>query len=195
MKVRGRLTAVAVLSALAVGGAAFVMNANAEKPAAKSLVDAFVTNTPQNPVPVAPTGPVAVNVGGTVAVKPVPQSDVVQVREQLSFPASAQPLFDRVTLYTVPQGKRFVGEYASVSGQGGPNGFTTASIATGDISPELAGEHFRVSDDSQGFSASGPLTFYAGPGTTIEGLAQRGAISRDVVFEFDLVGHLEDLPG
>jgi hypothetical protein len=126
---------------------------------------------------------------------PAPQGDVVQVDKQLTLAASVDPKLDRVTLYTVPQGKRFVASFASVEGQGGANGFTTASIVVdNDFSLDLVGEHFRVADDAQGFTAGGPMTFYAGPGATIQGLAQRGGISRDVVFEFMLVGHLENLP-
>ena len=168
--------------------------------AAAATLNVLVTNDSAHPVPVHEQGTANVNVtnGSLTVTPPAPQGDVVQVDKQLSFPASGDPKFDRVTLYTVPAGKRFVGSFASVSGQGGPTAFTTASIGVdagfGGFSLDLVGEHFRVTDDAQGFTAGGPMTFYAGPGTTIEGLAQRGGISRDVVFEFMLVGHLEDLP-
>jgi hypothetical protein len=165
--------------------------------AASATLNVLVTNDSAHPVPVHEQGTANVNVtnGSLTVAPPAPQGDVVQVDKQLSFPASGDSKFDRVTLYTVPQGKRFVASFGSVSGEGGPTGFTTADISVaGEFSLDLVGEHFRVADDAQGFTAGGPITFYAGPGDTIEGLAQRGGISRDVVFEFMLVGHLEDLP-
>jgi hypothetical protein len=163
--------------------------------AASATLNVLVTNDSAHPVPVHEQGTANVNVtnGSLTVAPPAPQGDVVQVDKQLSFPASVDPKFDRVTLYTVPQGKRFVASFGSVTGQGGNTGFTTADIAFGEFSVDLVGEHFRVTDDAQGFTAGGPMTFYAGPGTTIEGLAQRGGISRDVVFEFMLVGHLESV--
>jgi len=126
--------------------------------------------------------------------EPITNDRGVKVAEWTYQAPDGSP-WETVERWQTPQGKRFVASFGSVSGQGGPTGFTTADIAVaGEFSLDLVGEHFRVADDAQGFTAGGPMTFYAGPGDTIEGLAQRGGISRDVVFEFMLVGHLEDLP-
>jgi hypothetical protein len=142
--------------------------------------------------------------GPALAVPPVPR---VEISDQpVSVVAQKEPIFlnyfvnfsqgelaeRSFDLFTVPQGKRFVIEYASIRGTGGScvTAVTFELIIAG-VTPGLPLVH--AESNSVGPSFGGAMVkVYAGPGDVIDVFVRRNSASCTSQSNAQLSGYLED---
>jgi hypothetical protein len=185
---------------------------------AQTFTEVIVKNTTSNPVPVRAVGTTAVNVNNAAtapvwsrvnnpASAPVWVRDVNEARQpyHAHFQFTINPEsygWSGVTALTVPNGKRFVLEYASFrmtvpqgqSSQDGPTIQVTNRGQSVEYHLPPATYSGSLLDSSYIYVSSNPVALYADPGTPVGVGASRSGLSGTAYVKVSLSGYLVNVP-